>query len=538
MGIQQQCSALTRMASKKKDLSDVTNKEALAHLEELFCKTCATEACDLMSHINISSGTVPLLNPETVLTTFCIFLSVASKVVTCHLPDVTMYKIQESLKRVEANIDKILAAPLKMATTFFKTIGTDIMTENYEDAFNSIQRLDSEATKAFYYADGSNISVNSFKECAKAAKLKMFAAILKGSYDRQEKVFLPPHKLPPNKVAQIGLELENIAKQCLQQRSNVKTTKLLMLSSSSKKSEVQDTLDSVLKMAYPYISEHKQLSSRKLSLANEDSIQFSVNLALLPMRYEDRTELVVGVVTDQRGNKKSVVKVHVWRGEHSVCYEQNSKIFCKRFTNETNVARPLLARVGSSGLVKKANVVGEDNVVDMSDAALMCSITLSASGTGAAAEGWASFLGRFVATGEVYQEAPVYRNSVGMYLYRHSDGTWRAGYKIGAVGGIGFEIMSVDTTAECPASISQWQYKATGVSWCYFGDITVKCSVHTLVTEGKTLVTGGKTLVTEGKTLVTEGKTLVTEGKTMVTKGKTLATKAKTIGTTGKTLAK
>ena len=35
-------STLTRMASKKKDLSDVTNEEALAHLEELFCKTCAT----------------------------------------------------------------------------------------------------------------------------------------------------------------------------------------------------------------------------------------------------------------------------------------------------------------------------------------------------------------------------------------------------------------------------------------------------------------------------------------------------------------
>ena len=40
--IQQQCSALTRMASKKKDLSKVTNEEAMAHLEELFCKTCAT----------------------------------------------------------------------------------------------------------------------------------------------------------------------------------------------------------------------------------------------------------------------------------------------------------------------------------------------------------------------------------------------------------------------------------------------------------------------------------------------------------------
>ena len=124
-------------------------------------------ASDLMSHINISSDKVALLDPETVLTTFCIFLSVASKVVTCHLPDATMYKIQELLKRVEANIDKILAAPLKMATTFFETIGTDILTGNYEDAFDSIQRLDSEATKAFFYADGSNISVKCFKECAK-----------------------------------------------------------------------------------------------------------------------------------------------------------------------------------------------------------------------------------------------------------------------------------------------------------------------------------------------------------------------------------
>ena len=127
------------MASKKKkDLSHVTNEEALAHLEELFCKTCATGefllsffyahgknhnlfyvqndttnifllledigkeapsaqdqvidavdswntgqsriemASDLMSHINISSDTVALLDPETVLMTTCIFLSAAT----------------------------------------------------------------------------------------------------------------------------------------------------------------------------------------------------------------------------------------------------------------------------------------------------------------------------------------------------------------------------------------------------------------------------------------------------------------------------
>ena len=154
-------------------------------------------ASDLLSHINISSDTVALLDPETVLTTTCIFLSAATNVVSFKFPDVTMYKIQESLKRIEDNIDKILAAPLKIATDFFGTIGNDILTGNYEDAFDCIQRLDSEATKAFYYADGPDISIKSFKECAKAARLKMFAAILKGSYDRQEKVFVPSHKLPP-----------------------------------------------------------------------------------------------------------------------------------------------------------------------------------------------------------------------------------------------------------------------------------------------------------------------------------------------------
>ena len=64
--------------------------------------------------------------------------------------------------------------------------------------------------------------------------------------------------------------------------------------------------------------------------------------------------------------------------------------------------------------------------------------------------------------------AAVYRNSHDKYLYRFSDGTWRTGPRIGYDG----VIKSVDT-AECPDSISQWQYWADG-NW-RSGDITVKC---------------------------------------------------------------
>ena len=208
--------------------------------------------------------------------------------------------------------------------------------------------------------------------------------------------------------------------------------------------KVLDTLNSVLKMAYPYISEHKKLSSRKLSLAHEDSLQFSLTPVLLPCGYEDRTELGVGVVNDQKGMKTSVVKVNVWRENNAVFYKYNSKTFCKRFTNETDV-------------------------VDMSDATPMCTITLSA--TGAAVQRWPEYLGSYEATGEVTAGAPVYRKSGGRYLYRCSDGTWYAGPGIGYIGAY----KSVDT-AQCPASIRQWQYR--DISW-QSGDITAQCSVHT-----------------------------------------------------------
>ena len=100
------------------------------------------------------------------------------------------------------------------------------------------------------------------------------------------------------------------------------------------------------------------------------------------------------------------------------------------------------------------------------------SVTLSATG---AANAWPDHLGSYVATGEeLYRGATVYRKSDDYPLYSDSDGTWRAGMTIGHIGAYS----SVDT-ADCPASISQWQYWADEVWDWQSGNITAQCSVHT-----------------------------------------------------------
>ena len=131
-----------------------------------------------------------------------------------------------------------------------------------------------------------------------------------------------------------------------------------------------------------------------------------------------------------------------------------------------------LSKIGVRKIKHRLAIIDE---VKARTCALTGIITLSA--TGAAAKRWPSFLGRYLATGEEHQGAPVYRKSDGGYLSRYRNGTWHAGWGIGGHGG-GYK--GVDTTADCPARVRQWQYYHSydgGSSQS--GDITAKCSVHT-----------------------------------------------------------
>ena len=177
---------------------------------------------------------------------------------------------------------------------------------------------------------------NIFRECCKAIRLLMFAIILDGSYDEEKRVFLSPDKLPPNKMSFILLELKKIIGRSSEQKDNVKL-KSFGLFTVAKKSEVQDLLDSILKIAYPYISQAKKLSDMNKQLEYSHSgasLNFSLLPEALPMGYEDKTPVIVGFQTSEDG-QKSVVKVNVWRSLKFVWYEHKDAMFYKPIISES-----------------------------------------------------------------------------------------------------------------------------------------------------------------------------------------------------------
>ena len=163
----------------------------------------------------------------------------------------------------------------------------------------------------------------------------MFAIILDASYDEEKRVFLSPDKLPPNKMNFILLELKKIIGRSSEQKDNVKL-KSFGLFTVAKKSEVQDLLDSILKIAYPYISQAKKLSDMNKQLEYSHSgasLNFSLLPEALPMGYEDKTPVIVGFQTSEDG-KKFVVKNNVWKEETYVFYEHKDAIFYKPIISE------------------------------------------------------------------------------------------------------------------------------------------------------------------------------------------------------------
>ena len=81
-----------------------------------------------------------------------------------------------------------------------------------------------------------------------------------------------------------------------------------------------------------------------------------------------------------------------------------------------------------------------------------------------------SLLTSYEATGELHEGAPVFKKKYDtIYLFRR-DGIWCVGeYKVGTV-----FIRSVGT-AQCPASVSQWQFWNDGDIW-RSGHITAQCN--------------------------------------------------------------
>ena len=406
---------------------------------------------EMLSSFDISSSVSDAvgasLDAETIISAACVVLSAASNVASVKFPDMTMHKVLASLERIEGNLKTILEAPLKKAINTFEFILKAVKNGSFESAFDKLERLIDNAETAFLYAEKNELSVKSYRECSKGIRLFMFGHLLKESYDKRRKVFLTPEQLEVSQVSLIGETLENIARKCIVQRENVKTTNW-GFESDFKKSEAQDILDSILKFAYPYISSAKKLTNTNQHLKIQDLTssdrQIRVLPDLLPMGYEDGTQLTLGYITKSDG-RKSVVKVNLWRGTDSVWCEYEK---CK-------------------SSVKIESDTGEV-VIE-----LPCPGPFTLSVTGRAGMQWPDYAGEFSITEEEHSGRSIFRHSDGKtMLFGLEDGGWGVSRELG----FHKPAMFSNTPATNPARCQDWQYWYHDDGWKYYssnGNITV-----------------------------------------------------------------
>jgi len=432
--------------SRRRPLSELTLKEANSFLENLICQTQGsgvsnlqwekgedvsdedraqqiTESYGIMSNFDVGS-TGSQIEPEAVMTATCVVLSGASNVASLRFPDLTMHKMLASLQRIEGKLDQMLAAPLNKAFDYYKSVINAVVSEDFKLAFEKLPLLMDNATTAFHYANKKNIGIESYRECCKAIRLLIFATILHASYDEERWVFISPDKLTTKKLSYILRELEDIISRSSEQKKNVKL-KSFGLFTVTKKSEVQDLLDSILKITYPYISQARKLSDMNKQLEySQDGLKFSLLPEALPMGYEDKTPVIIGFQTDENG-MRTVVKVNVWKEETCVCYEHKGVVIYKA-------------------------IISESEPVDMEDAESR--ITLSAPGRDGE---WSYYLCDYSLTGEMHRGRPVYRSTEGRHLYCLDDGAWGVDDRVGDSA----PVIRSTSTALSPALCKHWEYQ-------------------------------------------------------------------------------
>ena len=94
----------------------------------------------------------------------------------------------------------------------------------------------------------------------------------------------------------------------------------------TRKSEVQDRLDRILKVAYPYVSEHMGWTDagREISIEDEE-VDIKVNPLFVPLGEEDEIKVAAGVLVDEDGDFPGFVYVWIWKEEDEIFIQHGWK---------------------------------------------------------------------------------------------------------------------------------------------------------------------------------------------------------------------
>ena len=110
-------------------------------------------------------------------------------------------------------MSKVLAAPYKLATTKLLSAMNELLCQDYENAFASLNKVIDFAEQAYHYTADTNLDKERFRNITKMLKMAAFAKIMKYSFDREKRVFCPYFLLEDNQKQLISAELETLGKK-------------------------------------------------------------------------------------------------------------------------------------------------------------------------------------------------------------------------------------------------------------------------------------------------------------------------------------
>ena len=199
--------------------------------------------------------------------------------------------------------------------------------------------------------------------------------------------------------------------------------KIFFMESKGKKSTVEEILDSLLKVTYPFISQYMKWTDMRSDLSMSDGkIKIILMPKYLPHGYEQKTELNVGYKFVK--SIPDLTKVDVWRSNEIVFYEHKGVWFYK----------PIISMA---------------SLVDMEDAKSgHVAYTLSA--TGKAKGLCRHLLGDITITEKQSCGRPVYKNICGSKMYGVLNGQWHASN--------GHQIIQSKSAAPSPDLCKEWVF--------------------------------------------------------------------------------
>ena len=221
-----------------------------------------------------------------------------------------MAQLKKQVEEINAKLDVILSAPLKLAVDFFGKAMRHMESENIAGVIKEMEKVKDHAMQAFRYAEGQGPKkTENLKNAVLAKQLVILAEILVESYN--QKTIVPFSLLDEKKKKAIASLIEDEITN-MQIFHNSYSGSMLTFNKAEKAKKKQDILDRLLQSAYPFISEGRGLTSPSTELELPSVLRVLPNF--LPEGKEDSASLIIG---QQKGRQ---VKVGVWREEdHVLC---------------------------------------------------------------------------------------------------------------------------------------------------------------------------------------------------------------------------